>query len=89
MSTSLIANDQPAVPDVETVESCEIGDAIAILMSRYPITYTKAFAAMLASSERTQRSMPELAVAIIRTDERRPDVAGRRRVARARSVNPG
>ena len=40
------------------------------MMSRYSITYTKAFGAMLASSERTQRSMPELATAVIKTDAR-------------------
>jgi hypothetical protein len=60
----------------EGAAGCEIGDAIAILMARYPISYTKAFAAMIASSERTQRSMPELAAAVIKTHARQP-VRGR------------
>lgn len=50
----------------------EIGDAIAVLMARYQISYTKAFAAMIASGERTHRSMPELAEAVIKTDAREP-----------------
>lgn len=61
---------------VEGAAGSEIGDAIGILMARYSISYTKAFAAMIASAERTQRGMPELATAVIRTNARRP-VRGR------------
>jgi hypothetical protein len=56
----------------EGAAGCEIGDAIAILMARYPISYTKAFAAMIASCDRTQRSMPDLAPAVIETHARQP-----------------
>jgi len=74
--------DLHSVPDGEA--TCEIGQAIAILMSRYPITYTKAFAAMLASTDRTQRSLPELAASIVTANSRQLR-AEPRRVLRSRS----
>jgi len=51
---------------------CEIGAAIAIVMARFPVTYTKAFAMMIAYSERTQQRLPDLAAAVLKTYSPQP-----------------
>jgi hypothetical protein len=62
---------QPAGADLD----CDIGAAIAILMGRFPVSYTKAFAVMLAYSDRTQLGMPDLASAVLKTYSPQPSDA--------------
>lgn len=68
MPTSLTT--QPAVTSREhrhRVVDCPIGEAIAILMARHDITYTRAFAGLIVSSEQIHRSVPDIAAEIVRT----------------------
>jgi hypothetical protein len=66
-----VTQDDPA-QTVEADADCDIGAAVAIVMGRFPVTYTKAFAIMLAYCDRTQRSMPELAAAVLKTYSPQP-----------------
>jgi hypothetical protein len=45
----------------------DVAAAIAILVGRFPVSYTKAFALMLAYRERTRRTLPHLAAAVLKT----------------------
>ena len=45
----------------------DIGAAIAILTDRFPVSYTKSSAFMIAYCERTQRRLPDLASAVLKT----------------------
>ncbi|MDP9116561.1 MAG: hypothetical protein M3O28_04735 [Actinomycetota bacterium] len=49
-----------------------MGAAIAILMGHFPVSYTKAFALMIVYSERTQRSLSDLACAVLKTSSQQP-----------------
>lgn len=60
-------------PAQATDDECDIGAAIAIVMARFPVTYTKAFAIMLAYSDRTNRSMRDVAGAVLKTYSSQPD----------------
>ena len=66
-----VLHDDPA-QTAEADADCDIGAAIAIVMGRFPVTYTRAFAIMLAYCDRTQRSMPELAAAVLKTYSPQP-----------------
>ena len=61
-----VLHDDPA-QTAEADAACDIGAAIAIVMGRFPVTYTRASAIMLAYCDRTRRSMPELAAAVLKT----------------------
>ena len=52
--------------EVHGTIDCPIGEAIAILMARHDINYTRAFAGLIVSSERIQRSLPDIAAEVIR-----------------------
>lgn len=81
-----ILHDNPA-QEAEADADCDIGAAIAILMGRFPVSYTKAFALMLAYSERTQRSLPDLACAVLKTYSQQPSDTSPRDGAFAPSAN--
>ncbi len=60
---------EPAVAvtaEVDGTIDCPIGEAIAILMARHDISYTRAFAGLIVSSERIQRSLRDIAAEVIR-----------------------
>ena len=67
MSRSLTTEPTVAIrAEVHGTIDCPIGEAIAILMARHDINYTRAFAGLIVSSERIQRSLPEIAAEVIR-----------------------
>lgn len=53
--------------EVDGIVDCPIGEAIAIPIARHDINYTRAFAGLIVSSERIQRSLPDIAAEVIRT----------------------
>ena len=67
MSSSLTTEPSVAIrAEVDGTIDCPIGEAVAILMARHDITYTRAFAGLIVSSERIQRSLPDIAAEVIR-----------------------
>ena len=67
MSSSLTTEPTVAVTaEVDGTIDCPIGEAIAILMARHDINYTRAFAGLIVSSERIQRSLADIAAEVIR-----------------------
>ena len=67
MSSSLTTEPSVAVrAEVDGTIDCPIGEAVAILMARHDITYTRAFDGLIVSSERIQRSLPDIAAEVIR-----------------------
>ena len=55
------------IAEVDGAVECPIGEAVAILMARHDINYTRAFAGLIVSSERIQRSVLDIAAEVIRT----------------------
>jgi hypothetical protein len=62
-----------------TAVDYEISAAIAVIRRRFDITFEQAFAAMLASSRRTGRSLSDLAIAVVHTARREASANARER----------
>lgn len=87
---SVESSVESAFDPVEASADCEIGAAVAILRGRFGLSWEQAFAALIASSDRTGRPLPELANAVVESARRqaaaRTHKALSRRSSRMRSA---